>query len=112
MAAEEAIAISLVGTAFILFWVSSQEFMRKKHESLSLLFFFLGLAMIFINMMASATLARSAGFFGIESLFITLLQVMVWVFVFVLFYFLLTLLIYAFKRFLNKEGGGGGEWSG
>lgn len=112
MAGEEAIAISLVGSAFILFWISSQEYMRKKHESLSLLFFFLGFFMLFVNMLASATIARASAFFGIEGLFITLLQIMMWAFIFVLFYFLLTLLIYAFKRFLNGSGGGGGEWAG
>jgi hypothetical protein len=109
---EEAIAISLVGTAFILFWVSSQEHMRRKHEALSLLFFFLGIVMVFVNMLASATIARSGGFYGVEGIFITLLQIMVWVFVFVLFYFLLTLLIYAFKRFLSGKGGGGDGWAG
>lgn len=101
MAVEEAIAIVCVGLTYIFFWLSGKEQFREKHESISFLFLFLGIMMLFCTFFSAAILARSATFYGIESLFVTWGQVMSWVFIFVLFYFFLQFLIQVLTMLLR-----------
>jgi len=106
MAAEEAIAITFVGLAFLFLWFSTQEYIRRKHESLSLLLMFVGLMFVFSSLFSVAVMARSGGFFGVESIALSLMSITLWVFVFVLLYFMLQILVYWLRRVAKANEGG------
>ena len=83
------IAMGLTGLAFLFFWIAVHENTRKKHEALSLLFFFFGFGIVLVDILSMAQEARALTYYNVEGMLVVLMQVTVFMFIFVLLYFLL-----------------------
>lgn len=105
MSAETAAAITMTGASLGLIWLASQDYMRAKHEAVTLLFYFLGLLLMCVGVYTSSEFLRVQIDADLGSLWMTVLQVLLLTFVFVLFYFLLMIVVFWFKKFQRANDG-------